>query len=331
MPSEDSHPTRGSLELPAAVVSPAGQKELAQALSSALSGQRWREEPLHRKAEFARRAGVTLAPGADARTTDMAVERIIGNRDLLPGIWLQRGAEVSDAVALVRTPAGDGTGFLVSPWLLMTNEHVLPTAEEAAQSTIRFRYQENAAGRIGRTREHALDPDRFYVTDKELDYALVAVAGTGNSNRGPGQTFGFIPLIGATGKILLGQPVNIIQHAGGRPREIAVRENLLVDLDDTILTYAADTQTGSSGSPVFSDRWELVGLHRRGLEARDADGQPIDINGHPVTDHTPEEQRHWVANQGSRVSSIVTDLASRSFTSAQQILVTELLATGGSR
>lgn len=312
-------------------LTPARQKELTLALSSALSGQRWREEPLNRKAEYARRAGVHLSPGADVVATDLALEALIGGPDLLPGFWFQRGAEVSDAVALVATPAGDGTGFLVSPWLLMTNEHVLPTPEDAENTTIRFRYQENPSGRIGRTREHALDPARFFAADHELDYALVAVAPTGNDNRGPGRTYGTIPLIGATGKILLGQPVNIVQHPGGRPREIAVRENRLLEVADTTLTYVTDTQHGSSGSPVFNDRWELVGLHRRSLDARDASGQKIDIHGNPVTGRTPEQDRHWVANQGTRVSVIVADLASRNFTAGQQILVTELLAAGGSR
>ncbi|MDI6098921.1 serine protease [Actinoplanes sp. NEAU-A12] len=331
MPGEDVYPNGRRIVAPAAIVSPGEQKDLARAWAGAVRGEIWRREPLHRKIEYARRAGLGLPPDPDAVTTDLALEGIAGSPHLLPGNWLRRGADISDTVALLETPAGDATGFLVSDWLLMTNAHVLPSAEVAARSTARFRHQENAAGRIGRSRQHTLDPDRFFLAEPGLDYAVVAVAAHGRTGRGPGRTYGFVPLIGATGKILLGQPVNVVQHAGGRSREIAVRDNRLLELTGAHLVYAAGAAAGSSGAPIFNDRWELVALHRRLVETRDAQGRLVDIDEHPVIGEPESPHRRWTAGQGVRVSAIVTDLGSRGLTAARQILLTGLLTPGGSR
>ena len=57
-------------------------------------------------------------------------------------------------------------------------------------------------------------------------------------------------------------PLNIIQHPSGHPKRVALRNNLLTDADATTIRYFTDTLTGSSGSPVFSDEWKVIGLHR---------------------------------------------------------------------
>ena len=57
-------------------------------------------------------------------------------------------------------------------------------------------------------------------------------------------------------------PVNIIQHPSGHPKRVALRNNLLTDADATTIRYFTDTLTGSSGSPVFNDAWQVIGLHR---------------------------------------------------------------------
>ena len=126
-----------------------------------------------------------------------------------------------------------------------------------------FRYEEDDNEELHGTIRLALQPERCFVTSPvaELDLTLVAVAPTPDGEP-PGKTFGHIVAPGPIGKVLLGQPVNILQHPDGRPREIAVRNNLLLSVDDDLtLTYGTDTERGSSGSPVLSDRWELVALH----------------------------------------------------------------------
>jgi len=104
--------------------------------------------------------------------------------------------------------------------------------------------------------------------------------------------------------------------------------------DARYLTYLTDTEPGSSGSPVLNDAWELVALHSRAEQAQDEQGRPVDIDGLPATDDTPESRRVWVANKGVRTSAIVADLVRRrgEATGAEAAaLIGELLDNGGNR
>ena len=295
----------------------------------------WRSEPLDRKIQYARRHGAELPSAANERQVDRALERIFKEPDFLHSRWLADGAKRCDAVARLVTPVELGTGFLASPWLLVTNNHVLTDPGAAADTEVTFRYEEDARGRTTRAVKVRLEPDRCFLTSPvdELDFTVVAVSAV--KGKAPGKTFGSIPMVGATGKILSGHPVNIVQHAGGRSREIAVRNNLLVGVDDArYLTYLTDTEPGSSGSPVLNDAWELVALHSRAEQAQDEQGRPVDIDGRPATDDTPESRRVWVANKGIRTSAIVADLTARRGLAAGSeatALIDELIDDGGNR
>lgn len=74
--------------------------------------------------------------------------------------------------------------------------------------------------------------------------------------------------------------VNIIQHPGGKAKQICIRNNRLLDMPgnepgaaapelDPYLLYEADTERGSSGSPVCNDQWEVIALApRSGADGR---------------------------------------------------------------
>jgi endonuclease G len=241
--------------------------------------------------------------------------------------WLSIGQRSAEAVGKIDTPAGSGTGFMVSPWLLMTNNHVISDSAAAARATVTFRYQQDGSGNIKSAKTLNLDPDRFFRTSprNKLDYALVAVAPAAGG-KPPGDVYGFVPLIGGTGKILKGEAINIVQHPQGRPKEIAFRNNLMLRIDDEEkVTYQTDTDSGSSGSPVFNDQWEMVALHHKSVEASNAAGVKIDRLGRPVTEATPDNLRVWVANEGIRVSALVRDIQASSYRGARRQLVDEVL------
>jgi endonuclease G len=67
---------------------------------------------------------------------------------------------------------------------------------------------------------------------------------------------------------------------------------------DTVLHYVADTEPGSSGSPVFNNEWRMIALHHWGGPWR----QQTDPKGRPL----PSE-----VNEGIRVSAIVSELLQR--------------------
>jgi len=307
------------------IVTPENHDAIAEVLADPANA--WRAEPRSRKLAHARLRGSPQPADVGAVALDIALERVLDTDDLLRTDWLRKGDAAADTVAKVHTPLGDGTGFLVSDWLLLTNHHVLPDPATATASEAWFRYVTDDGHPDPRVLID-FEPARCFVTSpvQELDFTLVAVAPLADGSA-PGKTFGRVPLVGAVGKVMVGQPVNIVQHPEGQPRQIAFRNNLLVSLDDAVrFIYKTDTAPGASGAPVFNDSWQLVALHHRSEQARDAAGQEIDINGAPVTAATPDRLRNWVANAGIRVSCLVTHLRALDLPAGVRQLVDETLS-----
>ncbi|MEJ2330715.1 MAG: serine protease [Gammaproteobacteria bacterium] len=230
--------------------------------------------------------------------------------DLLASRFLHLGSVLARAVGRVlirrgRSVAGYGTGFLISPRLLMTNNHVLPNSTTASRSSIEFDYYERADGTTSPTLIFDFDPESFFITDDDLDFAIVGVKvssrwGTPLADRG------WIPLVAESGKALIGEPVNVIQHPGGDPQQIAIRNNEVSDIVDDFLHYKADTQRGSSGSCVLNMQWELAALHHAGVPKRDNEDRILLHDGSPWDGGSQTaDQIAWIANEGVRISSIV--------------------------
>jgi V8-like Glu-specific endopeptidase len=57
--------------------------------------------------------------------------------------------------------------------------------------------------------------------------------------------------------------VYIIQHPNGGVKKVGMVHNIVVNVTDDVIQYRTDTESGSSGSPVFNEQWQVVGLHHR--------------------------------------------------------------------
>lgn len=227
-------------------------------------------------------------------------ERVIGTSNLLSINFLDRGRRSADAVCRIKLPMEGGhsygTGFLVGPRLLLTNNHVLASPSEAAQSEAEFGYEHDLDGVLRDAVSFNLDPHQLFITSAELDATLVAVAPLAD-NGVPLERFGWLPLIPMTGKVVDGEWVSIIQHPGGQPKQIAIHASQILNLDGQaiwssvrdFLHYSTDTEPGSSGSPVFNDQWQVVALHHKAVPS-----------GRTLADGSPE----WLANEGVRISAI---------------------------
>ena len=300
--------------------------------------ERLEVEPEVVEAVVAERAGSVVfaeappAPEVDERSA-LVLERLLGNNDLIGVGFLEAGYLAGRAVGRisVMTPDGRafGTGSLISPRLMMTNNHVLKTAGLAATARVEFDYQRGLDGNDLPAVAFAFDPDAFFLTNKHLDYTLVAVAQSAGS-RELGE-FGFNQMIEAEGKVLLGEAVNIIQHPSGEPKQLALRENKLVDLLEDFVHYETDTAPGSSGSPVFNDQWELVALHHSGVPKKDAQDRILAIGGGLWQKSMGETQIDWVANEGARVSRIVADLKQQNLSGRQRTLRADVFETAPER
>ncbi|MFJ7067678.1 trypsin-like peptidase domain-containing protein [Streptomyces sp. NPDC101115] len=237
-------------------------------------------------------------------------EEIVVRDDMVPFEFLYEGFVAGAAVARVTVPPYEsgqqlhpayphvGTGWLIAPGLLVTNHHVVNArngigggrkraAEEDLQLQVRNSRTRFDYGADQAETEEAT-ASGLVAWDEELDYAVVRLT-TAQPERmvlrvatTPCQAQGNAP-----------QAVNIIQHPKGMPKRVALRNNLVYQADEKNLAYFTDTQGGSSGSPVFTDRWTVVALHRGARRVSD-----LDYQGRTTA----------VVNVGTQMSRILTHL-----------------------
>jgi endonuclease G len=256
-------------------------------------------------------------------------EILFGENDLRPMRYLHIALLVAKAVGKITVRGfvdeeGDATGFLVAPGLLLTNHHVLPTPEFAASSYVSFDMEDGLDGKPKTPKLFDLLPDELFINDKELDYCFVAVSPTTDQGE-PLSDFGFLRMFEQTGKVNPNrkQAANIVQHPLGQGKRVVVRDNYFMEppkdrLDAgghlNSLFYGSDTLKGSSGSPVCTDEWFVVALHRGGVPRVEiVDGRPsvMRLDRTPARDGDARNTIHYVTNEGTRVSRIYASLRER--------------------
>ena len=198
---------------------------------------------------------------------DAALEVIIGEANFLPAWFLQVGAQTAAAVCKLEASgvnhqgargAWSGTGFLVTPSILLTNHHVLNSVEVARDATAIFNYQYDRDGMLDATKGFRLDPDRLFITSPArggLDFTVVWVKDE------PGREYGHIALDRNAFTIRDFEYVNVVQHPAGRPKSVVLQDNRVRKQDESLVHYTSDTEPGSSGSCVFNNLWTPVALH----------------------------------------------------------------------
>ncbi|MEU6811159.1 endonuclease [Streptomyces sp. NPDC046831] len=277
--------------------------------------------------------GSTLPLAPDSFGADvLGLERLMGRNDLTGVAFLEGGHLAARSIGRVTVSGPDGghhgTGFMVSSSLLMTNHHVLRSPEEAARAVIEFNFQAGLDGRPLNPVVFRLEPQEFFATDRDLDFSVVAVAEHNQQNERLSD-FHWLPLDGAEGKAVLGEFVNIIQHPDGEPKQLALRENQIVDVLDRFVHYITDTAPGSSGSPVFNDQWEVVALHHSAVPKTDGEGRLLAVDGSLWRPEMGEHRLAWKANEGVRISGVLEMLSRLALTGTAARLRDELFRPPG--
>lgn len=225
---------------------------------------------------------------------------------------------------------GFGTGFLIAPGVLLTNWHVLPTRSTADGAQIEFNYEVGINNRQMQAKRFEFETEKLYHSDKQLDFAIVAVKDLAEDGTTPLSQFLYLPLDGGEGKIKASHPVNIIQHPNGGSKSVVFRKSYLHALPasentaehfdgspaDNVMQYSGNTYYGSSGAPVLTDEWFVVGLHHAAVPVLDAQGRFRMKNKNFLTEGEIKARRlqdevDWVANQAIRISRIVHHLGNR--------------------
>lgn len=224
-----------------------------------------------------------------------------------------------------RVPDGFGTGFLVSPNLLLTNHHVFETSMDSWNCGANFLYEYDEQGKLKSGLYFELNPEKFFLNYEPLDFCLVYVESKALDGKSLLSDLSYIPLIETAGKVIVGDAINIIQYPDGGPKQYAYTENeVKAILDDVgFIQYTTDTQGASSGSPGFNKFYEAAALHHCGI--------PYKVNGKIYTttgtvwDGEDENEIQWVANEGVSISRIVNYLKTCKLKDAAQAKILESL------
>lgn len=261
------------------------------------------------------------APDVAQPTPDEVKEAVVHQNDMLPLAFARKALQVSAAVAKIEVPRIEdgaaatialgkpviylGTGWLVANGLLLTNHHVFNARKkgeapalradfeaQALASTVRFDYDdEQVLGEVVQALE-------LVAADETLDYALLRVAS------GTRRAVPMAEKLPAAPPGHVAAAVNIVQHPGGLPTRLAIRNNLIAGVSETDIRYFTDTEGGSSGAPVLSDEWHAVALHRGTTLARGVNFQGKDA---------------VYMNVGTRISAIADDLRSKNPRAAAEL------------
>lgn len=205
----------------------------------------------------------------------VAVEAVQGLSDMVSSRFLFEGARKARTVGRISRlegPEAIGTGFMISPHLLMTNHHVLEDEEEANGCYVEFDYFYSKDDTRVKSEIFKLRPFDFYHYNSDYDYAIVMVDEMSDQERKLSK-YGWNNLgLGKT-EVQPSDRLNIVHHPKGEHQQISIRKNYVVDIEneDIYVEYVTDTDYGSSGSPVYNDEWNIVALHRGHVTIEDGD------------------------------------------------------------
>jgi V8-like Glu-specific endopeptidase len=261
----------------------------------------------------------TGSPRLDPAKLPEMKEKLIHRDDMVTFSFMEAGVRAAASVMKLRVPRFEngqprklasgaqmyylGTGWLLTDSLLMTNHHVVNARNEGEADAPEADLRRQAEGTKAQLDFDAdgmagteLDAQSLEFWSTGLDYAVLRIPATGRP-----------PLRRTAAAINLGGepvPVNIIQHPGGRSKRFGIRNNLVSASTATELRYFTDTETGSSGSPVFNDLWEVVALHRASTYVSN-----VEFQGKATA----------YVNLGTHLSAIADDLRARNPTLATEI------------
>ncbi len=189
----------------------------------------------------------------------------------------RRGLEVALSVAMItdRNNEGWGTGFAIpgsqlhdklgDELLLVTNSHVsssLGTGQlMPSQTRARFEVARDASGTTAEI-DFSKDDELFTSPPHEYDCTIFRVGDGAPVIDKPIRRAAAQPTAGPDAYVyVIGHPMR-----GGLSLSIRGNDLLAVSAEKARMHYRAPTQPGSSGSPVFSPSWDLVGLHHAGSQ-----------------------------------------------------------------
>lgn len=183
--------------------------------------------------------------------------------------WIGR---LGEAVALVQTPTGLGSGFVINEdGYIVTNDHVI--AGEHRISVTIFKDGDRELSKV------TYDDVRIVATSSELDLALLKVEPTSDD------PFHSVALAAASSGVFEGQTVFAIGSPLGLDRTVSEG---IISVANRVISGRLYLQTttqinpGNSGGPLFNLRGEVVGVNNMKIAAVGAEGLGFSISADVV-------------------------------------------------
>lgn len=247
----------------------------------------------------------------------LLLERVNGVPDFQDTYILESLTDLSRAVVrITRNGTPHGTGFLVGDDVIITNHHVIGSADEARSMLAEFDFELDRQMTPKRSSCFRLNPAKFFLTSSldvqdnvphsGLDFTLVALEPVGTQGEQLAQKFKPNFLDGNLGKIIKGESCVIIQHPSGLPKKIVLKDTAFFSESGTRMVYESDTLPGSSGSMVVAlGTGTIVALHHAGLPRTDMQNRVLTKSGDVADGQTPDSEIDWIGNEGIKVSCII--------------------------
>ncbi|MDG1300400.1 MAG: trypsin-like peptidase domain-containing protein [Opitutae bacterium] len=176
--------------------------------------------------------------------------------------------QLGEAVALVQTPTGLGSGFVIhEDGYVVTNDHVI--AGEHRISVTIFREGERELSKV------TYDNVRIVATSAELDLALLKI------EAGSEEVFCSVTLAAGSGRVREGETVFAIGSPLGLDRTVS--EGIISVANRVVggrlyLQTTTQINPGNSGGPLFNLRGEVVGVNNMKIAAVGAEGLGFSIS-----------------------------------------------------
>lgn len=240
-------------------------------------------------AEIADDLGLTSAGSRLDNPTGRPLEALINEqaRFIDPSAFRHRLPELEGQVCWIESSGGGGTGFLVGPDLVLTNQHVVAGLGRPQDVRCLFDYRRpldgSTLGKKQATRislasgwlvaswppsRHDVWPDLGEPAAAEIDCAIIRLAEEighlpiGGASADPdAEPRKWIDVTAVPAPVTVGNQVFLLQHPEGEPVQLSIGTVAGLNPSGTRLRYDANSKPGSSGSPCFDADLRLVGLH----------------------------------------------------------------------